>query len=89
LCKSAEADKAGRRALISHGFRVLLLIGDDLSDFVSLSKSENTVETRRAIQMAYERYWGERWFMLPNPTYGSWELAVGFKVNEKLKRLRQ
>jgi acid phosphatase len=89
LCKSGEADKAARRALISHNFRVLLLIGDDLSDFVSLSKSENTVETRRAIQMAYERYWGDRWFMLPNPTYGSWELAVGFKVNEKLRRLRQ
>ena len=24
----------------------------------------------------YAEWWGQRWFMLPNPTYGSWEPAT-------------
>jgi len=33
--------------------------------------------------------WGERWFQLPNPTYGSWEGAMGYTVAEKLPYLRK
>jgi acid phosphatase len=67
----------------------LLLIGDDFNDFITPPVHEGSVEARFAAVDAYERYWGERWFMLPNPTYGSWEGAVGRSLGSKWKAMRQ
>ncbi|HYP08048.1 MAG TPA: HAD family acid phosphatase [Bryobacteraceae bacterium] len=89
LCKTDTSDKSARRALVAAGNRIVLLIGDDFNDFVSLTREQANVEDRFAAVDAYHRYWGERWFMLPNPTYGSWERAVGAGVDAKRKALRQ
>jgi acid phosphatase len=53
---------------------VLLLIGDDLGDFVV--DASGTPEARRAATAPHAGWWGERWIMLPNPSYGSWERAI-------------
>jgi len=66
--------KSVRRESIAATYRVLLLLGDDLNDFLFVKKSNLQERTQLAEQ--YQRYWGERWFMLPNPDYGSWEMAV-------------
>ena len=66
--------KGPRRAHIAASYRILLLIGDDLGDFVV--DPAGTPEARRAATEPYEDWWGRRWIMLPNPTYGSWERAV-------------
>lgn len=89
LCKGDPSDKSPRRTQIANRFRVLLLIGDDLNDFVTLPKEQSTVEGRADAVSAYERYWGDRWFLLPNPSYGSWERAVGTDVKGKFETLRQ
>ncbi|MBC7924551.1 MAG: hypothetical protein H7039_02745 [Bryobacteraceae bacterium] len=86
LCRSDNGDKSPRRAYVGRGHRVILLIGDDYNDFVIADRS---LEARSQAVLPYERYWGERWFLLPNPTYGSWERAVGYKVAEKLEKLRK
>jgi len=70
---SASA-KGLRRAHIARGFRVLLLVGDDLGDFVV--EASGTPEERRAKTAPHTDWWGRRWIMLPNPTYGSWERAI-------------
>lgn len=89
LCRTDTGDKSPRRTLVAAGNRILLLIGDDFNDFVSLSREQTTVADRLTTVDAYNRYWGERWFVLPNPTYGSWERAVGTGVDAKRKALRQ
>jgi acid phosphatase len=89
LCKTDTSDKSSRRTLVAAGNRILLLIGDDFNDFVALPRDQSTVADRFAAVDAFSRYWGERWFMLPNPTYGSWERAVGTGVDAKRKALRQ
>lgn len=66
--------KGPRRAHVARDFRVLLLIGDDLGDF--LIDASGTPEARRARAEPYAAWWGRRWIMLPNPTYGSWERAI-------------
>ena len=66
--------KGPRRAYIARQFRVLLLVGDDLGDFVA--EASGTVEERRARTAPQSERWGRQWIMLPNPTYGSWERAV-------------
>lgn len=85
-CKAESSDKSPRRRAIGRNYRIVMLIGDDYNDFLTAGSS---VEARAAAVAPYERYFGERWFMLPNPTYGSWERAVGYTVKEKLGKLRQ
>jgi acid phosphatase len=93
-CRTSSADsseKGPRRANIAASYRVLLLVGDDLNDFVTIPR-ENERNAQLAIRnwivQANRRFWGERWFIIPNPMYGSWERAVGMNVEEKLEALR-
>ncbi len=69
-----RSDKTPRRAAVAERFRILMLFGDDLTDFVQ--PVENTREERDALLEMYRDYWGDRWRVLPNPTYGSWERAL-------------
>lgn len=70
---SASA-KGPRRAFVARDYRILLLVGDDLGDFVvDASGTPAERETRAAAQ---SEWWGRRWIMIPNPTYGSWERAI-------------
>ena len=66
-----------------------MLFGDDLGDFLSVPRQEATVEARARLLPLYEQLLGERWFVIPNPMYGSWERAVGTDVETKLKALRR
>jgi len=70
---SASA-KGPRRAHVASKYRILLLVGDDLGDFVV--DAAGTPDERRARTEPYDGWWGRRWIMLPNPTYGSWERAI-------------
>ncbi len=67
----AGSDKGVRLHAVARQFRVLALLGDNLGDF--LPDTADTVEERAASAAPYERWWGRRWFMLPNPQYGGWE----------------
>jgi len=49
----------------------------------------STVEERAKLFPIYEQFMGERWFVIPNPMYGSWERAIGPDVETKLKALRR
>lgn len=69
-----KSDKSGRRAFIASTHRVLLVIGDDLNDFTNAR--EKSQAERDAIMERTASWWGTRWFMLPNPMYGSWESAA-------------
>jgi acid phosphatase len=75
--------------LVAAKFRILLLFGDQLGDFLTIPPGEANLAGREKLFVAHQSLWGERWFQLPNPMYGSWEGAVGFTVADKLKHLRQ
>lgn len=72
--KNWTGDKASRRLFVEKDFRVIMLIGDDLNDFISakhLSKN-----ARDEAIMRYKNFWGNKWFLLPNPMYGSWQKLI-------------
>ena len=73
-CEQNGSEKNCRRRLAGQQYRVLMQFGDQLGDFVQIEA--NTAEARDALYAEYEDWFGERWFMLPNPTYGSWEPAL-------------
>jgi 5'-nucleotidase (lipoprotein e(P4) family) len=73
-CTGTGSDKGCRRRQVGRTHRVLMQIGDQLGDFVDIA--DNSPAGREAAVSAYRGWVGERWFVLPNPTYGSWEPAA-------------
>ena len=73
-CKPEGSDKSCRRQLVGRSYRVLMQVGDQVGDFVRIAA--NTPEGRRAAIAPYMDWIGQRWWALPNPTYGSWEPAL-------------
>ena len=75
-----DREKVIRRNLIAENYRIIMLIGDDLSDFIPCvrkkvhapCKEGATAASRQNQTELYERYWGAGWYVLPNPMYGSW-----------------
>lgn len=80
-CESKGSDKTCRRRLVGQRYRVLMQVGDQITDFIALP--DNTLEGRRAAMAPYLGWIGERWWALPNPMYGSWEsAAIGAARNQ-------
>lgn len=71
--------KDARRALIARRFCVVALVGDQLGDFSDLFNAGLKPADRRAAadSPAIAGLWGNGWFVMPNPVYGT-ALAGGF-----------
>lgn len=77
LCQGEQGwsrDKTARRAFVAKQYRILLLVGDDFGDFVSVAGA--APEARRALLDQHQAFLRDRWVVIPNPTYGSWESAL-------------
>jgi len=68
------SEKTTRREAVAKSHRILLLIGDDFGDFAIGVRT--TVEKRREMSAANAAKWGREWIVIPNPGYGSWEMAL-------------
>jgi acid phosphatase len=68
------SDKGNRRDFIAADHRILLLVGDQLGDFIDGSKG--SLSARKAIMEQYLEWWGTKWIIIPNPTYGHWMSAL-------------
>ena len=73
-CEQNGSEKNCRRRLAGQKYRVLMQFGDQLGDFVEVTA--NTPDGRAGLLEEYGDWFGERWWMLPNPTYGGWEPAL-------------
>lgn len=69
-----DSDKSSRRLEVAKTHRIILLVGDDLGDF--FSGVRDLPKKRLELARSHADMWGSRWFVLPNPLYGSWESAV-------------
>ena len=76
-------EKKVRRDLIAKDYRVIMLVGDDLGDFLPCVRSRvvapcsgsATADDRRRRVRAHASMWGDGWYVLPNPIHGSWTSA--------------
>ena len=71
-----DSNKGPRRTLVSNEYRVLLMVGDNLGDFVDAKDNNLSPINRKKIVEDYADYWGVQWFMLQNIAYGDWEGAI-------------
>ena len=75
-----DKEKLTRREHIAKTHRVIMLFGDDYSDFVHCARDTPlppctepaTRASRHAALDTYDEYWGNGWYILPNPMHGSW-----------------
>ena len=85
------SEKTSRRKLIAEEYRIILMAGDQITDFISLEESSVSMDARLQLSSKYEEMWGEKWFMITNPMYGKWEGAIynnifhSAKEREKLR----
>ncbi len=92
--KGWNREKSSRREFVAQTHRVIMLVGDDLSDFVPCVRSKPvspcteaaTSESRQRAVVDYSRYWGNGWYILPNPMHGSWTTAHSERINNGLLR---
>lgn len=76
-------EKRFRQELVARDYRVIMLVGDDLGDFLPCIRakpvapcSAATAEDRRRMTLEYSEYWGVSWHILPNPMHGSWSSFI-------------
>jgi acid phosphatase len=75
-----DREKQVRREYVAKSHRIIALIGDDLSDFIPCVRESPhgacteaaTSESRAAALKEHAEFWGNGWYILPNPMHGSW-----------------
>lgn len=66
-----QSDKKLRREYVSKKYRIAMLIGDDLGDLAPGVKTIG-IKARFDYVDQHAALYGNYWFQLSNPTYGSW-----------------
>ena len=75
LIRLNTSGKEARRQQVMADHDVILLLGDNLSDF-SMLFDKKSVEERLQSTKELANEFGNRFIVLPNPVYGDWELAL-------------
>ena len=78
--------KSDYRSGVAEHYRILLLLGDNLEDFVTGSRTDPSA--RSDLAEHYAQRWGREWIVFPNPMYGHWE-AAPYGYNYQLPRTEQ
>lgn len=73
--KGRDGNKISRRATVAEKYRIVLLIGDNLSDLFTGMDVRNT-KRRNEIAAEKTAMLGSRWIVMPNPVYGGWQRAL-------------
>ncbi len=75
LLKTNTSSKTVRRNLVKENFEIILLIGDNLGDFSEIFEDRSNNYGFDVVEENITAF-GEKFIVLPNPMYGSWEKAV-------------
>jgi 5'-nucleotidase (lipoprotein e(P4) family) len=75
LFVSNTSSKEGRRLIVAAQYNVVMLLGDNLNDFMNVFEKKNVAE-RFAETDKVKAEWGKKFIVLPNATYGEWENAL-------------
>ncbi|MGH1366199.1 MAG: 5'-nucleotidase, lipoprotein e(P4) family [Calditrichia bacterium] len=83
--KDWGSEKKTRRAYVAETYRIIMLFGDDLGDFLPDVKKNITADQRAKLVADNSAKWGSSWFVLPNPTYGSWQRVLPQPMKSNLR----
>lgn len=72
LLKQDTSGKEVRRNQVEKTHEIIMLLGDNLSDFSAVFDKKSTKE-RNHLTDSLKNYFGTKFIVLPNPMYGDWE----------------
>jgi len=76
LLRLDVSSKEPRRQQITATYDVILLLGDNLTDFSAVFDNVKTNGDRAAAVQQQTAEFGKKFIVLPNPGYGNWEDAI-------------
>lgn len=86
-------EKRYRQELVGQSYRVIMLFGDDLGDFLPCVRATPvapcpaaSAEDRSKMTLENQQYWGVGWYILPNPMHGSWVNFISYGKPEDQKQ---
>lgn len=82
LLKEETSGKETRRQIVTKNNHIVMLLGDNLSDFADLFDNKSTIERNKIAKNLKEKF-GKEFIVLPNPTYGDWETKGIYERNYK------
>lgn len=82
-----DDEKQPRRDFVSATHEIVMLVGDDLGDFLP-GVRKTTMAARAEAMAGVSERWGTSWFALPNPSYGSWLTAIDQEATAAKPRKR-
>jgi acid phosphatase len=77
-----KGEKKPRRDFVAKTHTIVMLVGDDFGDFLEGVRDATTEARGKALATTTDR-WGSNWFILPNPSYGSWLGAVNRDARDR------
>jgi len=80
LLKDSISGKENRRQIVYKTKNVIMLFGDNLSDFSSLFDNKST-KIRNKLVDSLRLKFGNKFIVLPNPMYGDWETKGIYEGN--------
>ncbi len=72
LLKQKGVDKEKRRQIVLEKHKVVMYLGDNLSDFSKIFDKQ-TLDARNSLTENEKDEFGKRFIVLPNPMYGAWQ----------------
>jgi len=75
LFLSNTSSKETRRQIVTSKYNVVMLLGDNLNDFMHVFEGKK-IDDRFVETDKVKEQWGKIFIVLPNATYGEWENAV-------------
>ena len=69
------SSKEARRQLVMRKYNVVMLLGDNLNDFMQVFEKKSITD-RFAETDKVKDEWGKKFIVLPNAAYGEWENAI-------------
>lgn len=75
LLKEEDSSKKSRREKVANNYEILLLIGDNLGDFHEIFDDRPQNYGFDLVDQ-YEKEFGDKFIVLPNPMYGTWEKVI-------------
>jgi 5'-nucleotidase (lipoprotein e(P4) family) len=76
LLKETSNKQARLQKITDAGYRIVLMLGDNLNDFPELDTWHKSNAERNTSAAANQSAFGQRYIVLPNPSYGDWESGM-------------
>ena len=75
IVKQNTSSKESRRQAVMKDYDVVLLLGDNLTDFSAIWDNQPVAQRLEKVQEEAAQF-GKRFIIIPNPVYGDWENAL-------------